>query len=119
MGKKKDKFIERRLVGMHVSGGGCGSFPYCYAVYETLYMREGKVNEFYTKLERGHSIHTYPSFDELNVKKPSKRQKERFSLEDRYDLEDHINSAAILLRRLENAALKLDEFYGMKTGRTE
>jgi len=102
---------------MSVSGSGGKSFPHCHAIYEATYLRKGKVNEYYTKIEHGHSVHTYPSFDELNTKKPSKKQKKKFSTEDRFDLIDHINAAGILMRTLENAALQLDEFHGMKTGR--
>lgn len=117
--KKKERLIDRRVIGLHVVAG-VRSFPQCSLVYEVTYLlREKGVITTRVAIERGRSIRAYPDFEEMNTKNPSKKQAEKFRLMNRSDLSDNIHASAVLMRGLEAACLSLDEFFGVKTGRPD
>lgn len=110
MKKSERIFIDRKLLSLDVYKG------MCCAIYRVTYGRKRKgVFETFYEIERGRPVRIVPSLEYLNTKKPTKKQKEKFSLEFRPDLADVMLATHTLMRSLTEAVTKLDEFHGVKT----
>ncbi len=104
--------VDRRFVGLRVSSG---NFQSVHALYEVTYWwKEGKTFRSEIKFETGHSVFTVPSFDELNKKNPTLRDKTKWKLDNRPDLSVIMQAAKPLFTALQEACLKLDDFHAKK-----
>jgi hypothetical protein len=110
---KGEKIVDRRLVGIHVVTGSRIP-PSYYGLYEvSVIFWNGNVLHQMTKLERGHSVRSYPNFDDLNG---TRARKSRSLIAFKPELADHMQAAAPLLKTMEYWAEHVDREYGMDFG---
>jgi hypothetical protein len=94
---KKPILVERKFIGINILAGG-NIFPQAYILYEERYS-DGTI-----KTTRGDSVHSTPSFDDINGG-------DRKNL--RGDLFCILNAAAILNNELKETCLRLDRAKGI------